>query len=102
MWELFDDLVAALFKSALIAIFGYLVGHHVILPEDGERYVREFGKHAGYVAGLLMTVGWVLWTRYKGRLKFLAALQLPEGATEADAKALRSEKGTDLLKKDQI
>lgn len=102
MWELFDDLFATFFKSALIALFGYLVGHHVVSPEDGDRYAAEFGKHSTYVAGLLMTVGWALWTRYRGRLKFLAALDLPSGSTEADAKALRAEKGTDLLKKDQV
>lgn len=98
MLILLDELFGVLLRSAIMATFGYLVGHHVLSPEDGDRFATEFGKHVAIIAGALGTVAWGLWVRYRGRLKFLAALQLPEGATEAEAKATAKSSGTDLLK----
>lgn len=98
MIALIDELVGVLVRSAIMALFGYLVGHHIIAPSDGDHFAAEFAKHSAYIAAFLLTIGWGLWTRYKGRLRFLAALNLPSGATENEAKAIAKSQGTDLLK----
>lgn len=101
MWILFDELFGVLLRSAIMATFGYLVGHHILSPEDGDHFTQEFSKHVALIAAGAGTVAWGLWVRYRGRLKFLAALQLPEGATEAEAKATAKSAGSDLLKQEQ-
>lgn len=45
---------------------------------------------AGYVVGAslgLLTLGWTLWNKYKGRVKFLTALKMQPGTTEAQVEA---------------
>lgn len=42
------------------------------------------------LTGVLLNVLWVLWTKYKDRLKFLTALESPSWATEDAIKARAS------------
>lgn len=59
---------------------GLLVEHGIWTQGESAQYVT-----AATLA--LLSLGWSLWTKYRGRLMFLTALQSPPGATEADVHA---------------
>lgn len=77
------EFLGAVIRFALAGVFGWLVAKGVITADQASRF------SAAMVASLAMggaTLLWSLWAKYKSRLKLTAALELPKGATEDDAK----------------
>jgi hypothetical protein len=71
-------LTAAL-RHVLTGVFGALVARGVITEEQGAMFM------AGLI-GWLLVVGWSLWQKYKGRIRFLAALEAEPGTPEHEVK----------------
>lgn len=59
---------------------GWLVQHGVWTEADATTYVAA-------AAMALVALGWSLWSKYRGRVKLLTALTMPQGTTEGQVKA---------------
>jgi hypothetical protein len=82
MGPLLGEFLAAILRWALTMVFAVLVDRHVLSPHDGDYFSMEFAKHATYVGGALVVLGWGLWAKYRSRVKFLTALEAGPGMTE--------------------
>lgn len=71
--------LGSILRWALAAGAGYLVKAGIWTGSDAETYVA-----AGALG--LLGLGWSLWNKYHGRVKFLTALTMPAGTTENDVK----------------
>lgn len=72
--------LGAILRWALTGLAGWLVSHGIWQQAEAASYVM-----AASLA--LLSLGWELWRKYKGRIKFLTALTMTPGASEADVKA---------------
>ena len=76
MYQLIVIMLGSLFRMLLLAAFGALV-------ERGVWNQDQIGQIAAGLAGLVVVGGYALWNHYKNRIKFLTALEMPPGTTEA-------------------
>lgn len=67
--------LGSIIRALLFVAAGWLVRHGVWTQADATTYVE-----AATLA--LIGLGWSLWQKYKGRLRFLAALEATPGTTE--------------------
>lgn len=82
--------LGSLIRSGLMVLAGYLVKQGIWSSSAAEDYV-------GAAVIFLLAFGWSIWQHYKTRIKFLTALDLPPGATEAHVETLIAEdKGAKL------
>ena len=75
MNPLFVSIMGSFIRWGLTILAAWLVDHHV----------WSSGEATSYVTGLtlgVVTLAWALWNRYKSRIKFLTALELPGGSSE--------------------
>jgi hypothetical protein len=77
MSELWRSFIGSLVRWLLAGIAGYAVRQGIITEQMSIELVAAIAVGA---AGLI----WSLWNKYKGRLRFLKALEMPPGADEAD------------------
>ena len=91
MNPLFQAVLTSFFRWGLTLAAGWLVEHQVWAKDEA----------GGYVAGIalaLVTLCWSLWSKYKSRLKFLTALEVPSGSSEAHVEAvIKAGKGADVI-----
>lgn len=71
--------IGAILRHVLTILAGYLVSKGIWTDAEASTYVTA-------AVAALVAFGWSLWTKYKGRLRLLKALELPAGATEAQVK----------------
>jgi hypothetical protein len=67
----------AVLEWALTGLAMWFVQHGIWSKPDAEQYVTA-------AALSLLTLGWMLWTRYKDRLKFLVAASSHQRVSEAE------------------
>lgn len=84
MGPLLLEFLAVVLRWGITTIFAVLVDRHVLSSAAGDHFSTEFGKHALYLAGLLLALGWGLVAKYRGRIRFLTALHSPSGTSEED------------------
>lgn len=72
--------LGAILRWGFTFLAGWFVQHGIWTGNEAQMYV------AGAALGLL-TLAWSLWNKYRGRIKFLTALQMPVGSTEADVES---------------
>ncbi len=72
--------LGSIIRWALTFAAGFFVEHGIWTSTEATTYV------AGAVMAVL-TLMWMLWVRYRDRLKFLTALTMSPGATENEVKA---------------
>lgn len=78
-------------RHALTGAFAYLTAKGWVNTDDAQHLITG--------AGLLIAgVGWGLWQKYKDRLRFLVALDMPAGVTEKEVKAEAKTTGISPLK----
>lgn len=77
---LFERFFGSLVRFLLAGVVGYLVRKGVIAGDLGEELLIA-------AAIGIPTLIWSLWQKYKDRLKFLKALELPAGTTETRVEA---------------
>lgn len=77
--ELLKSVAGSITRWLLTCVAAYLVDKGAISGSDSELLIAGAGMG-------LATLAWSLWQKYKGRLTFLAALSLPQTATEEEAK----------------
>jgi hypothetical protein len=80
MNPLLAQALGGLLRTALQWVAAALVAKGVWTSAEAETYV------AGAVLALL-TYGWSLWVKHKGRLRLEKAMEMPAGVSEADVKA---------------
>jgi membrane protein DedA with SNARE-associated domain len=80
MKHLVSAAVGSILRAGLMFCAGWLVQHSVWSESEASTYVNA-------AVMVLLSLGWSLWAHYKGRVKFLTALELPSYATEADVTA---------------
>jgi len=85
--ELFLKFFGSLTRFALAGVVGWLVNKGVIDGSLGEELLLAA------VIGI-PTLIWSLWQKYKDRLKFVTALNLPAHSTEDDVKAVIKRDGS--------
>lgn len=86
MNPLLQQAIVAIIRSLLMVGAGWFI--HKGIWETGQAT-----EYMGALAAALVTLGWALWSRYKDRLYFLKALELPSGATPQDVKeAVKADK----------
>lgn len=81
MSPLLQAALASILRKGLTVLATFLVTHGI----------WTHGEATEYVAGLtlfLLSIGWSAWKTYKDRLKFLTALQVPAGTSEATVNRL--------------
>jgi len=76
MPELYKSAIGSLVRWALATVFGYLVAHGALTEGQATELAVTIGTGA---AALL----WGLWQKYRSKLKFFTALELPANATQA-------------------
>lgn len=81
MNPMLQQFLITIFRAGLLWLSGWLVKAG-IFKED------EIGNYVAAAAIGLVTLTWALWSRYKSRLTFLAALQAPPGTTEQEVKEI--------------
>lgn len=75
MNPLVSQALGAIFRWLLAMAAGYLVNRGVWTHDDADRYVAA-------AALALAALVWSLWQKYKSRLHFLTALEMPAGTSE--------------------
>lgn len=80
MNPILQEALGSILRWGLAAGAGWLVEHGVWTSGNASVYVS-----AGTIA--LLSLGWSLWNKYKGRIKLLTALTMPAGTTEAGLQA---------------
>lgn len=97
---LLAEFLGAVFRWALAALGVWLVAHGVITLDQSNRFldaaVQFLSSQTIAVLMAIVPLAWSLWAKYKSRLKFLAALELPAGASEAEAKDVADIAKSDL------
>lgn len=73
--------LGAVLRWALAGAAMFFVDHGIWTAGEASSYVL-----AGSLA--ILSLGWSLWNKYHGRVKFLTALAMPKGTTEDDVKSL--------------
>lgn len=81
------EFLGVLVRWAVTSAMAYLVAHHVLTADQGATFGADFIHRALLSLPLLATLAWGLWSKYHGRLKFMAALSMPTCATENDVLA---------------
>lgn len=71
----------------LTSVGAWLVGHHVLTADQSEHFATAFAHNAVLAAPMVGGLLLGLWSRYKGRIKFLTALESRPGTSEATVKA---------------
>lgn len=79
MNPMFQAAAGSILRWAFAIAAGYLVNHGIWAKSDADLYV-------GAASLATLSLIWGLWNKYRGRLKFLSALQLG-GATEHEVEA---------------
>lgn len=86
------EFIGVVLRWLLTSLGAYAVAHHVITNDQEARFSDGafvyLMAHATLWAPVVLSLLWGLWARYKSRLRFIAALELPRGASEADANTL--------------
>lgn len=90
MSPLLGEFLGAVIRWALSAVFGYLTLKKIITADQGARFtdgaVSYLLSKGPMLAMALAPLAWSLIAKYRTRIKFLTALEMPAGATEADVK----------------
>lgn len=80
------EFLGVVVRWLLTSVGGYLVAQHILTADQSDRFSNALVEHfllsAPAAAGLL----WGLWVRYRGRIKFLTALESRPGTTEQQVK----------------
>lgn len=82
MNPLYLEILASIARAALSLLSGYLVSRHVITADLGERVTAHVVEHVAIWAPAIAAVVWGIVAKYRGRVKFLTALESPAGTTE--------------------
>lgn len=80
MNPILQEALGSILRWLLALGAGYLVKAGIWTGSAAQTYVA-----AGAIG--VLTLGWSLWQKYKGRVKFLTALTMAPGATENDVNA---------------
>jgi hypothetical protein len=73
---LLASFIGGLLRQALVGVSGYLVARGIFTQDEMTNYVSAFVAFA-------IGFGWMLWVKYRDRIKLLSALTLDTPATEA-------------------
>lgn len=68
------EILGVVLRWALSSLSGYLVAHHILTADQQDRFTNAIVEHALLWAPGCLALAWGLWSRYKGRVKFLTAL----------------------------
>ncbi len=79
MNPLLSAALGAILRWGLAILAGFFVEHNIWTSAEATAYV------AAAAVGIL-SLGLSLWNKYKGRIKFLTALAMTPGTTEAEVK----------------
>jgi hypothetical protein len=80
---LYSSFVGAIARWVVTLAIGFLVAHHIIAVDQTAYFVDGFTHKLVVALPLLLPLGWSLWGKYKGRVRFLTALQARPGTTES-------------------
>lgn len=80
MPALLAQALGAILRHLLTALAGYFVTKGIWTTDEATNYIAA-------AAAALLALGWSIWSKYKGRIRLLTALDMPEGATEDALKA---------------
>lgn len=87
MTELFYEILGGWIRAVLVALSAWLLSHHLITADQGDRLTSELFAHIMLVAPGVLAMLWTAIAKYRSRVKFLTALEMPAGTTEDDVKA---------------
>lgn len=76
MNPLVSQFLTAVFRWALQGVFVFFVAKGILTQDQGEAMLIG-------LVGSLATLAWVLWVKYRDRLKLLTGLASPAGTTQA-------------------
>lgn len=81
------DFLLAIARWALTAAGSALVAHHILTASQDDSFLTAIFAHLALWIPLAGSFVLLLWTRYRARLKFMTALTMPVGSTEAQVTA---------------
>ncbi len=82
MNPLFAEFLAVLLRWGLTSLGAYLVSHHAMTADQADRFSNAIVEHVLLWAPGALALLWALVAKYRGRVKFLTALDAPAGTTE--------------------
>lgn len=81
------EILGVVLRFAMTSLSGYLVTHHILTADQGDKFTDAIVAHALLWAPGGLALAWALVVRYRGRIKFLTALESRQGISEAEVKA---------------
>lgn len=78
MPELFKTWIGVIIRMALTVFSTWLVSKKLLTPDQATGMLDHV---AVGIAGVAATLAWSLWQKYRSKLKFFTALELPANAT---------------------
>lgn len=81
------EFLATLARWLLTSVGGYLIAHHVLTADQSDRFSSAIVEHLAIWLPGLGALAWSLWAKYRSRVKFLTALQVPAGTSEKSVDA---------------
>jgi hypothetical protein len=87
MDPLYAGIIGSIVRWAFMGIGAYLVAHHIITVDQATGLQSDLAHRAVLSLPLLAPLAWSIYQKYKGRVKFLTALESPAGTTEAGVDA---------------
>lgn len=84
------ELVASAVRWLMAVVGGYLVAKHVINADQADRLTSDIVNHALLALPIVVSLLWSAYAKYRGRLKFIAAVEAPAGTSETEINAAAS------------
>jgi hypothetical protein len=81
-------LIGSVVRWLMTSIGSYLVAQHVLAADQTDRLTTDVVNHAMMAAPIVVAIAWSVWQKYRSRIKFLTALEVPAGTSERKVDAL--------------
>lgn len=83
------ELVGAFLRWGITAAISLMLSQQIISAEQGDRFLSAWTspETIAYVAGLLLTLAWSCWAKYRSRVKMVTGLAMPPGSSESDVES---------------
>jgi len=83
------EFLGVVLRWLISSIGAYLVAKHVLTTDQEAKFadgaIAYVMAHLAIWAPMVVGLAWGLWAKYRSRLKFIAALELPAGSSEQQA-----------------
>lgn len=77
----YEIVIGTLIRNGVVLLGGWLAAHGLLLGTQIEQWITVVGT-------TLVCIVWGVWVHYKNRIRFLTAIDVPPGTSEAHVNTL--------------